>query len=178
MTDDARHGAPGGSAAAIDREALLRFVARRTGDWALAEDVVQDTVVKMIEYAERAVIADPGALAFRVAENLVRDHFRGPRNKPYVLLNDDLRDTTPGAETQLMDRQRLALVERVIADMPAKRREVLTRRRIHNESLEQIAEAMNLSPAAVEKNLVRALAQLRSEVEAELVRASRERSAS
>ena len=173
MTGDARDNAPGVSAVDIDREALVRFVARRTGDWALAEDVVQDTVVKMIEYSERAGIADPGALAYRVAENLIRDHYRGPRNKPYALLDDSLEDAAPGAETQLMDRQRLALVQRVIAAMPAKRREVLTRRRIQGESLEEIGRAMGLSPAAVEKNLVRALAQLRNEVEAELRRARR-----
>ena len=171
MTGNARRTPPGWVEAKIDREALTRFVARRTGDWALAEDLVQDTIVKLIEYADSADIGDADALAFRIAENLVRDHYRRPRNKPHAELDDSLRDRHPDAEDQVMDRQRLALVERVIAAMPAKRREVLTRRRIHGESLEMIAKAMNLSPTAVEKNLVRALAQLREEVDREFARA-------
>ena len=170
MTGEKRTTSPPGVALGIDREALVRFVARRTGDWALAEDLVQDTIVKLIEYSDRADIADPGALSFRIAENIVRDHFRRPRNKPHAELDETVSDAAPGAETRLMDQQRLALVQRVIAKMPTKRREVLTRRRVQGESLAQIAAAMNLSPAAVEKNLVRALAQLREEVEREMRR--------
>ena len=177
MTGDARKTPPGLTAAQIDREALTRFIARRTGDWALAEDLVQDTIVKLIEYADRAEIGDADALGFRIAENLVRDHFRRPRNKPHAELNDSLHDGTPDAEGQVMDRQRLALVQRVIASMPAKRREVLTRRRIHGESPDAIAQAMGLSAAAVEKNLVRALAQLREDVDRELLRLRKGRGA-
>lgn len=175
MTGKARKTSPGLAAAQIDREVLARFIARRTGDWALAEDLVQDTIVKLIDYADRAEIGDANALGFRIAENLVRDHFRRSGNKPHAELDESLRDRTPDAEGQLMDRQRLALVQRVIASMPAKRREVLTRRRVHGESPDSIAKAMGLSASAVEKNLVRALAQLREEVDRELVRLQRGR---
>ena len=170
MQDETRDQAASGLAATVDQAALTRFVARRTRDWALAEDLVQDTLVKLMEYAERVDIADPGALAFRVAENLVRDHFRRPRNRPHAPLDERWDDDAPGPEASVMDRERLALVRQLIAQMPPKRREVLTRRRIDGQSLDAIGRAMGLSPAAVEKHLVRALAQLRAGLEAELRR--------
>lgn len=159
--------------AAVDRAALTRFVVRRVGDWALAEDVVQDTFLKLMEFSRRAEVQDPSALAFRIAENLVRDHFRRPRNRAHDLLDDNLCDETPGAETHVMDKQRLALVSDIVAQMPRKRREVLVRRRVHGESLSLIGQSMNLSPQAVEKHLVRALAQLRDGMETALEQEAR-----
>lgn len=159
--------------AAVDRDALTRFIVRRTGDWALAEDVVQDTLLKLMEFSKRTQVRDPSALAFRIAENLMRDHFRRPHSRTHDLLDEELRDDAPGAETLVMDKQRLALVNGIVAQMPKKRREVLVRRRVHGESLSLIAKAMDLSPQAVEKHLVRALAQLRDGMETALEQEAR-----
>jgi len=157
----------------LDRTALRRFLLSRTRDPALADDLVQDVVVRLIEYAGRQAVHNPGALAFRIAENLVRDHFRRPRNRGHDALSEELLDAAPSAERVVMDRQRLAFTLSVIHRMPAKRREVLTRRRLEGQSLEEIADGMKLSPAAVEKHLTRAFQMLREALEVELRRERR-----
>jgi RNA polymerase sigma-70 factor (ECF subfamily) len=51
---------------------LVRFLYRRTGDQALAEDLAQEAFVKAIEHQPER----PKAWLFQVAANLVRDDFR------------------------------------------------------------------------------------------------------
>ena len=51
---------------------LVRFLYRRTGDQALAEDLAQEAFVRAIEHQPE----QPKAWLFQVAANLVRDDFR------------------------------------------------------------------------------------------------------
>ena len=54
----------------------------------------------------------------------------------------------------------LATVQGIIMQMPPLRREIFCRRRLNGESLTEIATTMKMTPAAVEKHLVRGLADI------------------
>lgn len=154
---------------AAHRQRLYSFILRRVRDAALAEDLTQDTLTRLFEYSSRAEIRNMSALAFKIAENAIRSQFRSAQRRPQAPLDEDMPDTAPGSEQVVMDRQRLEMIQSVIAGLPARRREVLMRRRVHGESYDTIAAAMGLSRAGVEKHLTRALADLRQAVDLDLI---------
>jgi RNA polymerase sigma-70 factor (ECF subfamily) len=134
------------------------FALSKVRDPHLSEDIAQETMSRLAAVAREKPIENSGALGFSIARNLLRDHFRARR--PLEELDDSLACPQPLADDVVQQRQRLAAVARVIQAMPPLRREIFTRRRIQGESPGEIAASLGLSPAAVEKHLVRGLADL------------------
>lgn len=155
---------------ASDRAKLVNYLARRCGDHAKAEDLVQDATIKLVAFMQREPVKNPKALIFRIAENLLVNDFHRTRRRPTIEIDGELVDQLPSIENQLMHRERLELVQSIIARMPRKRREVFIRRRIHGQKHQEIAAEMNLSMASVEKHIVRAMTTLRAELEREALR--------
>src|SRR3546814_2254206 len=56
--------------------ALKRFLMRRLGNAALAEDLAQETWIRAVNADTAAVIQNPRAYLFRIAANLATDHQR------------------------------------------------------------------------------------------------------
>jgi len=148
-----------------NRDAVFAYILRRVRDRDLAEDLTQDVLSSLFEYAGKARIRNVRAFAFKVAENAIRSHFRRAGARPQSPLDDDLPLQAPTSEQIVIDRERLDLVRGVIGTLPPRRREVLVRLRIHGETHDEIAAAMGLSRAGVEKHLTRALASLRDALE-------------
>lgn len=142
------------------RDLLMQYVAGRVDDAALREDVVQETLLRLMAYGRAKTIGNWAAMARKVAANLIRDNFRSRKRHPMQVIDEALPCTNPLQEQVLMQRQRLAIFQRALQEMPPLRREVLIRRRLRGESYELIGQALELSPQAVEKHMTRALRQL------------------
>lgn len=142
------------------RDLLMQFVAGRVSDAALREDLVQDALLRLVDYGRTNPITNWAALARKVARNLINDHFRSRQRHPTETIDEAVPCTNPLQEEVLMHRQRLELFDRVLSAMPPLRREVLVRRRLRGESYEVIGKALALTPQAVEKHMTRALRQL------------------
>lgn len=146
------------------RRDLYQFILRRTRDAATAEDLVQETFERLLAYERARTIADRAALGYRIALNLVRDHFRRARRRPVEALHDEIPCEAPAPEQILMHRQKVEVFGKVLDAMPPLRREVFIRRQLHGQAFQEIAQALSLSEGAAEKHVVRALEQLRREV--------------
>ena len=137
---------------------LYSFVLKQVRDPHLSEDIAQETMTRLVAYQNGRSVANPQALGHTIALNLVRDHFR--LRRPTAPLDDALPAPLPRADDMLIHRQKLEAVQAVIARMPPMRREVFIRRRVDGESLADISASLEISAAAVEKHLVRGLADL------------------
>ena len=146
------------------RRDLYQFIVRRTRDPATAEDLVQETFERLLAYEKARTIVDRAALGYRIALNLVRDHFRRVQRRPVEELHDEIPCAAPAPEQILMHRQKVEVFGKVLDAMPPLRREVFIRRQLHGQGFREIAQALSLSEAAAEKHVVRALEQLRREV--------------
>ncbi|TAA35169.1 RNA polymerase sigma factor [Pseudoxanthomonas winnipegensis] len=146
------------------RPALQGFLFRRTGDWSLAEDLVQETFLRMVVYAREHSVTDMGALARTIARNLLHDHLRRRRRQRTEPIDDEVPSPAPGVEAAAMQRQRVEIFARVLQGMPPLRREVFARSRLRGQSYRQIADALGLSEAAVEKHVSRGLRWLQETV--------------
>lgn len=138
---------------------LSRYVRARTSDAALAEDVVQETLFRLVQQSRIQKLVSVYAMGFRIAANLLIDHHR--RDSRYVAeCEEEPASQAPLPDRVLAGRQELALLRKALAAMPPLRRDVLVRRRLHGQSCAAIARELGLSPKAVEKHITRGLADL------------------
>ncbi|MCC8536013.1 RNA polymerase sigma factor [Xanthomonas axonopodis pv. poinsettiicola] len=146
------------------RPALHRFLLRRTGDWSLAEDLVQETLLRLVVYARDHVVTDMAALARSIALNLLNDHLRRRQRQRTEPISDEVASPAPGVEEAAMQRQRVEAFARALQGMPPLRREVFVRSRLRGQSYADIAAALGLSEGAVEKHVSRGLRWLQDTV--------------
>ena len=145
------------------RPDLLRYLTRFTGDADLAEDLVQETWVRLQERPP----AEGGVLRgwlFRVATNLARDRERQERRRA-ALLAEAASQLSPGqsanadplAHAEGADaRERL---RRALAGLSAKERTALLMRE-EGFTHREIAETVDTTTASVGWLLARALAKV------------------
>ncbi|MEG3151052.1 RNA polymerase sigma factor [Sphingomonas sp. ZT3P38] len=154
---------PAGDAPAEDWRAigaaLNRYVRARTSRTDVAEDVVQETLSRLVCQSRTQKLVSVYALGFRIAANLLVDHHR--RDSRYVPEGgEEPASQAPLPDRVLVGRQELAILKGALAAMPPLRRDVLVRRRLQGQSCAAIARDLGLSLKAVEKHITRGLADL------------------
>jgi RNA polymerase sigma-70 factor (ECF subfamily) len=140
--------------------ALVRVAARIVGDVALAEDVVQDGLVRayqaMIDgsFQGRARVE---TWLYRIVTNAAIDA-RRRRRRLAVLEIADVDEAAAGAESRLALRELASWLDA----LPERQRTALVLSVFEGLSQREIAEIQGCSEGAVEQRLVRARATLRS----------------
>lgn len=143
---------------------LAAYVRRRLRDPDQTEDVVQETVMRVIEQDRKRVIEQPLAYAFRVADSIIH---ADARKGAHLDLGDhaDLTCDLPLADEVLEYRQRMDRFQTALGGLTPLRRAVFVRRHLDGKSRQDIADELNLSLEAVKKHLVRAMVDLSRAVE-------------
>lgn len=127
-----------------------------------AEDLLHDAWAGL---AERGVEArNPSALLARAATNRGRDAFRREQRAGTVLIPDlsveTLADTMPLQDEVLIARHRLERLRQGIAALKPRTRQILLMHRLDGLKYREIAEALSISPSAVEKHIASAVVSL------------------
>ena len=147
---------------------LLSYIARRRGDPSTSEDILQETLLTVIEQSRKQEISNPLAYAYRVADSLIFSQARRGRREE-AIGEDDFECELPLADEVLEHKQRAEIFEVVLRRLSPVRREVFIRRHLDGQSRQEIADAMRLNVETVKKHLVRAMADL-TEAAAEAAR--------
>jgi len=104
------------------------------------------------------------AYLFRVAHNLIIDHRRKITSSPEVPADDSViervKDPAPSPEAVLITREQLQRMDRIMAAMPARPREVFRLSRIEGLSFAEIGRRMGTSRQTVYEHMTRALLAL------------------
>lgn len=134
---------------------LLNYIIQQCGNAQLAEDIFQETFVKAIVTIRNGNYTENGKFAnwlFRIARNLVIDHFRHENaegtfstdDENFDVLNrKELSDIT--IEDELVDLQIRDDVRRLIRNLPFVQMQVLVMRYYRNLSFKEIAEKTGVS---------------------------------
>lgn len=149
------------------KDKLFRLALRITLDSAEAEDVVQDTLVKVWnKRAEWADIQSPEAYATTICRNLALD-----RNKQACRSNLTLDETAeaptkePPPDIALQRQERLQCIREMMDRLPEVQRSVMELRDIEGQSYQEIAQELNLTESQVKVYLHRARLKIKSLVE-------------
>jgi RNA polymerase sigma-70 factor, ECF subfamily len=152
----------------VDRHlgGLHAFAARMLGDPAEAEDVCQESFMKLWQQAARweADRARVSTWLYQVALNACRDRLR--RQRPQVADDPDLlQSPQPQPARQAEAEQRAGLLHAAIAELPPRQREALLLFHFEGHSQADTAAVLEVSEDALESLLARARRGLRERLE-------------
>ena len=138
---------------------LFRLALRITLNRVEAEDIVQDTLIKVWDRRfEWESIDSIEAFSLTVCRNLSLDRLRKKENS-----NDSLEDVNiaePVASSNPQDRMiqedRLSLVRQIIDSLPEKQRSCMQLRDFEGKSYKEIAQVLGITEEQVKVNIFRA----------------------
>ena len=133
---------------------IYNFIFSKVFNRDVAEDIFQETFIKVIKTLKKGVYNEEGKFVswvMRIAHNLVIDYFRRSNRIPKFECSDDydvfkfISDGTPNAENTLINEQVVSDLQNLVAELPEDQKEVLTMRLYRDMSFKEIAESTGVS---------------------------------
>jgi len=148
---------------------LYRYLVRLTANTAVAEDLFQETWLKVITRIHRYDERRPfEPWLFTVARHLALDYLRkaAPDSLDEPLPSGEMKLATldsedPGSLERLLEQERRSLLESRLAGLPALYREALSLRFEEEMAFEEMAEVLSAPVSTVKTRVQRALVMLR-----------------
>lgn len=146
---------------------LLRTLLRRLGNRADAEDIAQESFVRLAAAGKTLPLEEQGPYLQRIAQNLWHDQWRNSpaRQQIDVVAYDDGEMMAEGAITdgacpctRTEQRQRLERLQQALDELPERQREAFVLHRFDGLTQDQVGERMGISRRMVVKHLARAFA--------------------
>lgn len=156
------------------KQRIYSFIYSKVFDRNVAEDIFQDTFIKVINTLKRGAYNEEGKFlpwVMRIAHNLVIDHFRKNNRMPKFENNDDfnifsvLSDGVPNIEKRLVKNQVEEDVRRLIQELPEDQKNVLIMRMYKEMSFKEISEQTGVSINTALGRMRYALINLRKVIE-------------
>ena len=140
------------------KDKLFRLALRITLDRAEAEDVVQDTMIRVWNKRDEwQQFESVEAYCLIVAKNLAIDRSQ-KKDAQNVELTPEMAEEadTSGPYDRLVNNERMKIIHRLIDELPEKQRLIMQLRDIEGESYKDIAKVLQLTEEQVKVNLFRA----------------------
>lgn len=137
--------------------ALRLFVNRIVRNRSEAEDIVQETFIRVWRALEQGGVNSPRAVLFKAARNLALNHIRNDRlrnsDAMRTALDDVLSRRTVTAEEQMIASEEAAACRQLMDGMPHRCREAFTLRVVDELSYKEMSQQMQLSVSTIEKHV-------------------------
>ena len=133
---------------------IYNFIFSKVFDRDIAEDIFQETFIKVIKTLKNGVYNEEGKFlswVMRISHNLVIDFFRKSNRMPKFEASDDydvfqfIKDGSPNAENKMIDNQVIKDLQNLILKLPEDQKEVLNMRLYRDMSFKEIAEITGVS---------------------------------
>ncbi|UMB54498.1 sigma-70 family RNA polymerase sigma factor [Lutibacter sp. A64] len=156
------------------KQRIFSFILSKVLDREIAEDIFQDTFIKVINTLKRGKYNEEGKFlpwVMRIAHNLVIDHFRRNKRIPTFKNTDEfdiftvISDEVLNVEKQLIKDQILDDIRGLIVELPDDQKEVLVMRMYKDMSFKEIAENTDVSINTALGRMRYALINLRKLIE-------------
>lgn len=140
---------------------LRNFIYYKTGDVQVAEDIAQDTFLKIWEKRHQIKKETVKPLLFKIAYNLFINRVQHQKVSFKFAEQIKTEKTHVAADYELEMAEFDAKLQRALASLDERNRTVFLMNRIEDFTYTQIAEQLGLSVKAVEKRMEKALSFLR-----------------
>lgn len=136
------------------QQRLYSFIYSKVLNRDIAEDVFQDTFIKVIRTLKKGNYNEEGKFlpwVIRIAHNLVIDHFRKTNRMPAFKNTEEfdifsvIGDGNLNAEKKMIQEQICTDVRALIEELPAEQKEVLIMRMYKDMSFKEISENTGVS---------------------------------
>lgn len=145
------------------KDKLFRLALRITFDRAEAEDIVQDTLIRVWNKREEWQQMDSiEAYCLTIARNLAIDRSQKMESQNLELTPETQEMPDAKMPDQLMEQdEQLSIIHRLINELPEKQRSILQLRDIEGKNYKEIAVILGLTEEQVKVNLFRARQRIR-----------------
>jgi RNA polymerase sigma-70 factor, ECF subfamily len=144
---------------------LRRYLTRYAGDATLADDLLQETLIRMTRalpgFAGRASLK---TWAFSIATRVAADHFRQPAHRLNVIEMEESSDVAgqdAAIDERLVADEMNTCVREVIDSLPEDYRAALVLHELEGLTAEQVAEVLSCSVATAKIRIHRGRVRLR-----------------
>ncbi|MHA4810054.1 RNA polymerase sigma factor [Flavitalea flava] len=147
---------------------IYPFVLKTIKTKVLAEEITQEIFIKIWRHREKLPQIDqPEAYIFTIAARLSLDYVRKGLNENRMLqrLSASLPPAHNNTEDALFLKDKEALVQRAIAQLPPQQKAVYLLSRQQSLSYEEIAREMGISVNTVRNHMVKALHSIRTRLD-------------
>jgi RNA polymerase sigma-70 factor (ECF subfamily) len=153
---------------------IYGFIYSKINDRDLADDIFQDTFVKVIKTLKSNLYNEEGKFlpwVMRISHNLIMDHFRKNQKMPLLRETDEfsifsvLQETSLNVEKRIISELIEQDLQKIIMELPDDQREVLTMRIYQDYSFNEIAEQTGVSINTALGRMRYALLNLRKVIE-------------
>lgn len=156
----AHQGSPSALTEIYDRyfQSIYSFIRLRVDDAPLAEDLTSEVFVRLVEAVRRrsGPRSSLRGWLFKVARNLVHDHYRSRHGLSEEALGDWMASPSPDPEVHAIYAASIDLVRRALRGLTPDHQEVLILRFAQNLSLQETAEIMGRRTNAIKQLQFRA----------------------
>jgi RNA polymerase sigma factor (sigma-70 family) len=147
------------------RNALMFYVANLLNSNLHAEDIVQETYIRLIRTNCESDVAFPRALIYRIAYNLALDHLRWTIRNQTVPLSFEYGSSResddPCPEESLLADEQIRIVRDAILSLPKRCQQVYTLGKLYDLPHRDIALQLGISVRTVENHIAAATRQCR-----------------
>ncbi|MBK8814449.1 MAG: RNA polymerase sigma factor [Methylococcaceae bacterium] len=145
---------------------LLKFLSFKLRCSETADDLVQETYIRIAKYSEPETIENPRAFFFHIANNLALDHLR-KRAFEDTFTGEEIDSAMVASPEQepavtVNAIQQLECLERLIEELPPVRRQVFLLSRVEGKNYKTIAQECGISERTVENHVYKALKTLKT----------------
>lgn len=133
---------------------IYGFIYSKLSDRDIADDIFQDTFMKVIKTLKSNSYNEEGKFlpwVMRIAHNLIVDHYRKNKKMPMLRETEEfsifsvLTDSSQNAESKMITELIEKDLKRIVAELPEDQKEVLMMRLYQDLSFNEIAELTNVS---------------------------------
>lgn len=146
------------------RQDILLQLLSMVKDRSIAEELLQDTFVRLSKMPGIEVIRQPRPFLMKIANNLALDYLRQLKKRPEIETEDacaELIDPLPEHMDLILKERRLKQLKHAINQLPSRAREALMLAKFREMTLKEVAKEMDISQTMVEKHLKTALQKCR-----------------
>ncbi len=150
------------------KDKLFRLALRITLNRAEAEDVVQDTLIKVWnERGKWQEIRNLEAFSITVCRNLALDRCKraSATDAPLTEREHQMSDSLPRPDEAMLRAERLRLVREAMDSLPEMQRTLMLLRDVEGKTYKEIAEILVVSEAQVKVYLHRARQRIKKTIE-------------
>ena len=136
------------------RRRVLGFILSKVQDINVAEDIFQDTFIKVINTLKSGKYNEQGKFlpwVLRISYNLSMDFFRSNKKRTFIRSTNDfnifdiLNDKSLSVEDRMIHNKTLDEVKLLIEELPKNQKQVLKMRYYSDMSFNEIAESCGIS---------------------------------
>jgi RNA polymerase sigma-70 factor (family 1) len=147
---------------------LRNYIYYKSGDMQVAEDIVQDTFLKIWEKRDSIRIVTAKSLLYKMATNIFLN--RLDHNKVHLKFTEEysINEYSSPPDFEMEMKEFDERLKRSLSELDEKNRVVFLMNRLDNLTYREIAENLGLSQKAVEKRMGKALIFLKEKLDVKI----------